>query len=322
MKSIDEIIKSKNVLFIPIFSMRDRQTNVYNLFADGNMSRIVSKIKSSDIESATVLIPEKVCNLDKIEEQVKDKNVNFKKCYGYKENAKQTREEVDDFLTFIDNNLEYDSYDVIISEPNFLTYELANRNVKLVYWCVASKTSTYEPWFVKEYAEIDKLIASKVDTAVLTNSQVEYLEGKSFVDKNFYDANKFDIKIIFFPFRLTDESYHVKEFVEIINNIRMCGFNNFRVLFTDPNNSGLIEEDEIFKKVSCDKELYISILKGKPIIPYFEDSNNVVHISIYEFMFYECEVIMFENENINFETANFIKNIYDTEEILKKYLRE
>ena len=121
---------------------------------------------------------------------------------------------------------------------------------------------------------------------------------------------------------MTDESYHVKEFVEIINNIRMCGFNNFRVLFTDPNNSGLIEEDEVFKKVSCDKDLYISILKGKPIIPYFEDSNNVVHISIYEFMFYECEVIMFENENINFETANFIKNIYDTEEILKKYLRE
>ena len=39
----DTMLNNKKILFIPIYSMRDYKTGIYNLEADGNMARIYSR---------------------------------------------------------------------------------------------------------------------------------------------------------------------------------------------------------------------------------------------------------------------------------------
>jgi hypothetical protein len=324
---ISKEIENKKVLFIPIYSMRSYKTGKYKMLNDGNMARILSKIYSSNVKSAHVLIPEQYEiedfeDLNNFVERLKI-NVTFLqvKCYG--ENANETR----NTLRFINdkelNLLERcNNYDVIISEPNMTTYALMESKIKskLIYWCVASKTSEICPWFVEEFADMDYKIAQNVKTAVLTKTQMFYLKGKSFVDTDFYKAELFDYKTIFFPFRLSDKSYKAKIFRKIIEELKSEGINNFKVLFTDPNNSGIFEEDGTFVKVDSSKDVYLSILKSKPIIPYFEDSNNMLHISIFEFDYYGCKIIMYENDNIKPESAVFIKNDSEIKEALKNAL--
>lgn len=331
MSYLDDRIKDSKVLFIPVYSMREYTTGKYKLLNDGNMNRVISKVFSAKPKKATILIPE-VSNIADFEELKKfisncglSQVISFVESSGYKENANATRKTITEFLSTYNELKNKIKLDLIVSEPNFLTSVMALTNgycEEIIYWCVASKTSTYSPWFVEEFAALDKVIAENINTAVLTKTQVEYLQGKSFVDSNFYCPELFDYKTIFFPFRLSDKSYKAEVLKDIIYNIRAKGYNNFKVLYSDPNESGVFEEDEVFKKVSSDKDVYLSILKSKPIIPYFEDSNNVLHISIFEFDFYKCKVIMYENDNIDFETAIKIKDDSEIEQAIINLLEE
>ena len=331
MSYLDDRIKDSKVLFIPVYSMREYTTGKYKLLNDGNMNRVISKVFSAKPKKATILIPE-VSNISDFEELKKfisncglSQVISFVECSGYKENANATRKTVNEFLSIYKELKTKISFDLIVSEPNFLTSVMSlsdEYHEEIIYWCVASKTSTYSPWFVEEFAALDKVIAEKVKTAVLTKTQVEYLQGKSFVDSNFYCPELFDYKTIFFPFRLSDKSYHAEEFKNTINELLSEGVSGFKVLFTDPNESNIFEENGVFKKVSSDKDVYLSILKSKPIIPYFEDSNNVLHISIFEFMYYGCDVIMFENDNIKYEKSIILDDLKNLKNILKKYLQQ
>lgn len=331
MSYLDDRIKDSKVLFIPVYSMREYTTGKYKLLNDGNMNRVISKVFSAKPKKATILIPE-VSNIADFEELKKfisncglSQIISFVECNGYKENANATRKTVNEFLSIYKELKTKISFDLIVSEPNFLTSVMSlsdEYHEEIIYWCVASKTSTYSPWFVEEFAALDKVIAEKVKTAVLTKTQVEYLQGKSFVDSNFYCPELFDYKTIFFPFRLSDKSYHAEEFKNAINELLSEGVSGFKVLFTDPNESNIFEENGVFKKVSSDKDVYLSILKSKPIIPYFEDSNNVLHISIFEFMYYGCDVIMFENDNIKYEKSIILDDLKNLKNILKKYLQQ
>ena len=58
--NFDEMINGKKILFIPIYSMRDYKTGLYNLLADGNMARIYSKIKTAKPKESFVAIPENI----------------------------------------------------------------------------------------------------------------------------------------------------------------------------------------------------------------------------------------------------------------------
>lgn len=306
-KSICEKISGKTALFVPAYSARSYETGIYNLALDGNMARIMSKLITSDFKHAIVLIPDKHSGIDVITKQLTKIGINDKvefigcDCYG--ENAYETRMNADKFIAFLNGTFgtgeEY-GIEVVVLEPNTLAdryHELAmGWTVQFVYWCVASVTSKGTPWFVEKFADMDERIAQTMPTECVLWSQVEALGGYSYCDRwGFYDASVFDYVTIFFPFRLTDKSYHAIEFRHAINTLPQWCKDKIKVLYTDVNDSGIFTEDVVFVKVPSQKEVYIGILKGKPIIPYLDDSDMITHINIHEFMYYDCEVIMLWN---------------------------
>lgn len=328
--SIEELIAGSKILLIPVVSMRSYDSGRYNLMADGNISRIVSKLAISDFDEATILIPKKVDGIKELNNLLmkvtNGKKINFLFCSGYGKNAGETRESILNFCEYFETeNIKFESYDRILIEPNNLTLYLINeykydKNIldKMIYWCPVSTTVGFTPNFIKKFALIDKEIASYIKVAAATKSQVEYLGGLSFVDKSFYEPKVFDYKTIFFPFRLSDPCYHSEEFKMIVDSLK--DKYNFKVLYTDPNDSGLFDDNDIFVKVPSQKEVYIQILKSKPIIPYFENSNDVLHISIHEFAYYGCDVIMFKNDSIHFDTGHEVNNIQEAAKEIEKLL--
>lgn len=318
-------ITNKSVLFVPIYSARSYETGIYNLALDGNMARIVSMILMGKPGKATILIPENTINLDVISRQLNGINVNFIRCNAYGENAYATRMNGLRFADFINSRFGPDDFDILVLEPNTLLLLndklLTFRHAKIIYWCVASETSKGTPWFVEKFANIDKKIANMFPTECVLQTQVEALDGLSYVDeKGFYDPSQFDYDTIFFPFRLTDQNYHSEDVKNAIQKLKKICRSRFKVLYTDVNDSGRFYEDpNTFVKVSSQKEVYIEILKAKPIIPYFEDTNVLTHINIHEMIYYGCRLIMFENETYKgYDNVTFIKDICELPEELKR----
>lgn len=322
--AIRDEITNKSVLFVPIFSARSYETGIYNLALDGNMARIVSMILMGKPDKATVLIPRNISNLDVISRQLKGMNVNFIRCNAYGENAYATRMNGNKFAEFINDKFDRNDFDIIVIEPNTLAdkkYFYQFRNAKIIYWCVASITSKGTPWFTEKFVDMDKKIANMFQTECVLLTQVEALGGLSYADeKGFYDASQFDYDTIFFPFRLTDQNYHAEDVKNAVQKLKKMCYNNFKVLYTDVNDSGYFYEDEdTFIKVPSQKEVYLEILKAKPIIPYLEDTDVLTHINIHEMIYYGCRLIMFENETYKgYDNVTFIKDIQELPEELKR----
>lgn len=316
--TLKERLDGKRALFIPIFSMRDRQTGIYNLDNDGNFARIQSLIKSTNLEMTFVTIPQNA----RLTKRLNDK-WNFTTLFPYGENAKATRlacADIDKILTFVTSH----DIDYIISEPNIITAELAERiPEKLIYWCVASVTSEGTPWFVEDFVESDKALAQKVVTACANNAQVEALGGLAYYEPSFYDPKLFDYKTIFFPFRLTDSNYHAKEFSNAIYELSKCNdVPPFKVLYTDVNNSELFSNNVVMHKISADHDTYLQVLKGRPIIPYLERDDVLEHISIHEFMYYNCELIMLsQRHKRDYPNITYINSTDELLEALVNSLR-
>lgn len=251
-------------------------------------------------------------------------NVNFIRCDAYGENAYATRMNGLAFADFINNRFGPDDFDVLVLEPNTLLlsdYLFTFRFAKIIYWCVASVTSKGTPWFTEKFVDMDKKIANMFPTECVLQTQVEALGGLSYADeKGFYDAGQFDYDTIFFPFRLTDQNYHAEDVKNAVQKLKKMCYNNFRVLYTDVNDSGRFYEDpDTFIKVPSQKEVYIGILKSKPIIPYLEDTDVLTHINIHEMIYYGCRLIMFENETYKgYDNVTFIKDIQELPEELKR----
>lgn len=329
--SLGDIIKNQNVLSIPIISMRNYKTGKYNLMADGNISRLLSKFASTSAKHIDVLIPslDMIENFPKLVEETKricKVPIRYIPCDAYGENAAKTRDEKEKFLRFINSKLNLKAYDKILCEPNKLTYDMAilhpipGAKEKMVYWCPLSATMGYNSPFIAMYTSIDIAIASRIPTIVWSKSQKEALGGNCIVEKEHYHPELFDYKTIYFPFRLSDPCYHLEEFVKVVEKLR--DKYNFKVLYSDPNASDRVPKDDIFVKVPSDKEVYIQILKSKPIIPYLENANDVLHISQFEFDYYDCNVIMFKNEYVYNDNFIFINHISELEEALIKKLEE
>lgn len=327
---ISEIIKDKNILLVPVLSMRSYETGKYNLMADGNVSRIVSKLYESDFKSATILIPDedRIDNKGELERLMRSalrgKNVRLLSCAAFGNNAHETRTSKK-FFSFL-CSIGYEEYDVVLVEPNQLAMDLLSYHFwdddmldKFVFWCPVSKTTGFTPSFIEEFDKKDMMIAKFIKTAVATQSQAGFLKGKSFVDETFYNAEAFDYKTVFFPFRLSDPCYKAKEVKDVLT--RLKSKYNFKVLYTDPNQSGVFDDDDLFVRVPSQKEVYIQILKSRPIIPYFENSDDVLHISIFEFMYYGCDVIMLKNNNKTFENISQVSNMHEFEVELEKRLK-
>lgn len=320
---IEDLIKNKKVLMIPVYSARSYESGSYDMMADGNVSKYLMKILKSKAKEIDILYPWNSCHINKIS-SVTNK---FAKCkvnwikFNYGKNAHETRNMGQKFYDYIMGKNK--QYDLIISEVNTLaklaiisTNNLCNKN-NFIYWAGTHNTDG-TLWCDGDYS-LSKEIAQEITTACLLPDQPALFGGKSFYDLYTYDPQYFDKKIIFFPFRLTDKSYHAEEFLNAINEIRSEGIDNFVVLYTDVNESHLFDKEQIngFIKVPKDRFIYQAILKGKPIIPFLDDLNKNSHSNIFEFMYYNCDIITM-NELPN---VTLINGISELKEKLKEKLR-
>lgn len=318
MKTLENRIYGANALFVPVFSMRNRVTGIYELNHDGNFARIQSLVTSANLGTATVLIPKNAmftCDL---------MHVNFIRTEAYGTNANATRHNIKEFVDMILSlNATY-HYDVIIIEPNYATLALLDSPIadKLVYWCVASVTTEGTPWFVEEYTDIDKQIAAKIPTACANQAQVDALQGRAYLEPSFYNPKYFDYDTIFFPFRLTDENYHAEEFKNACLELQQISLlPKFKVFYTDVNNSCLFDNVPGFVRISSDHDTYLQVLKGQPIIPYLERDNVLEHISIHEFMYYHCELIgLTQRHKRNYDNIIYIDNVNELRDALMALL--
>lgn len=316
---------NKRVLFVPVYSARSYETGLYDLNHDGNFSRLMSLCANVKMERAFVLIPDHL----KAFPTAKEEYVQFYCSQLYGANANETRHR-DQFeamyTTLIADLFRGLKVDYLVCEPNFITLRLARLEEfkdKLIYWCVASATSCGTPWFVEEYKYVDKEIARYVETACANKAQVEYLEERAYLEEEFYDPSVFDYKTIFFPFRLTDPNYHATEFKNVIDELsKRKDLTPFKVLYTDMNDSHAFDGCKNVKQISSDHDVYINVLKGRPIIPYLENDDVLEHISIREFLYYNCEVIMFTQKHKRMsDNIIYIKDISCLYETLVNKLR-
>lgn len=320
--TIEEKIKGKSVLMIPVYSSRSYDTGIYDMMSDGNVSKYLMKILKSEAKEIDIYYPEFSKNIQHIkkitDEKVKCKVNWIPKVYG--RNAHETRNMGGVFSYYI---LESEKrYDYIISEINTLAElvilshnPLVNKD-NFIYWA-GTHNSDGTLWCDGDYSQ-NKKIASEITTACLLKGQPALYEGKSFYDDYVYDPQYFDKKVIFFPFRLSDKSYHAEEFKQVIKELMQEGEDNFVVLFTDVNDSHLFDDEisDKFIKVPCNKFVYQAILKGKPIIPFLDSVENNSHSNIFEFAYYGCDIIMLENDR--FLQATQIKNISELKNVLKE----
>lgn len=335
-----DMIAGKRVLFIPVYSMRSYETGLYDLSCDGNMARIMSIILTSNVEHATITIPSHDMLSADVSEVIHGKfkpteitqRITLLNCDGYGLNAYATRTS-DDIIKNIRNkcgDAYLSSYDMIIVEPQEAAKKLLSIKLsgeitsELLYWCVASRTSKGNVWFTDDFVEDDLFLASRMQTACATKSQVEFLGGKSFIAE-FYDLASCNKPVIFFPFRLSDEEYCASKLAEMLAAYVKEYNDWFDLLVTDPNSIGL----DAFTshgispiKAPTTHSIYMAILKGKPLIPYFAQADVIKHISAEEMVQCGCDILMYENEEYaSFSNVHMVRDDNEFYLCLRHYLQ-
>ena len=322
---IEKIIKNKNVLMIPVYSTRSYESGVYDMMSDGNTSKFLMKILKSEAKEIDIFYPKNSKNI----ECIKELTNKYAKCRvtwsarEYGKNAHETRNMGQKFYNYIMGSGK--QYDYIISEIDTLAEITVASHSRFcnpdnfIYWA-GSWNANGTRWDDEEQCNINRMIAKNITTACLLEGQVDLYKGKSFFDNCIYDPKYFDKQVIFFPFRLSDKSYHAEEFKNIIHELKNEGYDNFVVLFTDVNDSHIFDKELIngFIKIPYNKFVYLAILKGKPIIPYLDDITKNYHSNIYEFLYYNCDIIMLKNNM--FGSTTQIENIKELKSELKKRL--
>ena len=322
---IEEMIKDKSVLMIPVYSTRSYESGVYDMMSDGNTSKFLMKILKSEAKQIDIFYPRYSKNIEYIQQITNE----YAKCEvnwlpkNYGINAHETRNMGQRFYDYIMGLGK--QYDYIISEIDTLAEIVATSHNQFcnsdnfIYWA-GSWNANGTRWDDKEQCNANRMIAKNITTACLLEGQVDLYKGKSFFDSCIYDPKYFDKQVIFFPFRLSDKSYHAEEFKDIIYELKNEGYDNFVVLFTDVNDSHVFDKELIngFIKVPSNKFVYLAILKGKPIIPYLDDITKNYHSNIYEFLYYDCDIIMLKNNM--FGNTTQIENVKELKNELKKRL--
>ena len=328
---LNSLIENKKILYIPIYSCFDYQTNKLNFKADGNINRFLTtfyycnKYKSLDIFCPTtgkdfdwfVKSCETLKNINLIYLDLIAKSAKIERSLDFANNI---------FKIFND----WDKYDYIIVESQHLFLKLyINGYKKMIYWCPVCATNEKTRDFLEPFRELDKHIFSISEyTIVASNDQVKYYKSitnknpiqiNTFINRNLpffkYTSqdniiellNKFsNYYKIFLPFRLTDKGYQMQEIFDFLYN-EFKNTKSFKVFYSNPNNCDIYQFakndaykklfiDENFIQVSKDRDTYYTIIDfGKVIIPYFEDTDFIWHAAINEFSSKKSSCIIHKN---------------------------
>lgn len=341
-----EYIKNRNVLYIPIISCINRDTNEYNLAADGNVNRFITTFSiCNTYKKLTIILPSKhIRGSEEIINKFKNSKIDiiYSNNFGIHAGEQRNKDEVVLGMFF---DIQSIDYDICIFESQKLGLKLINTNKdkEYIFWNPVSKVNNKTRIFLEGYDTINAELYDKSNYMIIASpDQREYYSSINinfdkliYLDKlidrdleyfsyevdyplieTFKNINK---KIFYLPFRLTDEGYKFDKVIEYLNNIK----EDFIVLYTDPNNSHIIDKDKEnedlfnnkFIKVSSNRNTYYTILDYIPCtILYFEDLEFINHAAIHEFMNdkSKCEVILYnQNKNpYNVNSCKRIKNVF------------
>jgi len=341
---LNKLFKDKDILYIPIISCINRDTNEYNLSADGNVNRFITTFSiCNSYKSLTIALPSKhIKGSEKIVQDFAiDNNVNIIWCNNFGIHAGEQRND-DNVVKDIFYDVANIKCDICIFESQKLGISLmlgkeSSNSVIHIFWNPVSKTDTKTRIFLEGYEDINSKIMSRVDyTIVASPDQIkyyhEYENSLIYLDKlidrklSYFDYNidkeiidkysNYNGDIFYLPFRLTDEGYKFDKVLEYINKNHT---DNYIILYSDPNNSHTIDKldseiKERFIKVDSSRDTYYTILDyTNCIIPYFEDLEFINHAAIHEFMDdrSKCKVILYNQNNnpYNVNNCNRIINI-------------
>lgn len=318
---LEEFLEGKKILYIPIYSMREYDTGLYNLACDGNVNRFLSKFSQLKSAHIDITIPMNITKNRKwLEEKLNNLSIEYQlyETVYYGENAGATRRNKN-WIGYVESMSHL--YDVVLFEPNVIG--LANLHCEGLYWMPVSDTITGPVPFVTEFRELDIENSEKYKTFVASTNQQKLFE-RSYLDNNIFNPELFiDIVepvplprstlFIFNPFRQSDKGYKIKEIYEHLVDLKR----KYIVFYTAPNN---FEIDLPINKirVTSDRQNYYNILASKPVVIYLEDPDEILHASIFEFLYFNCRLIYTKNtlfqhkENIGETSLNTLTDVLMT----------
>lgn len=297
---LNNCLKDKKILYIPIYSCFDYITKQLNFKSDGNINRFLTTFANLDkYYSIDIVCPENGNNIDWFISSFNKiiKNGKLIKSKYIVESAKVQRNI--DFAKNIFNDINLSDYDLVIAEGQYVVLELLDnhKNLDVVYWCPVCATDNKTRDFLEPNKSLDKYIFSRVNTTIFASKdQVDYIKSlqsnsnikytdiiliETLINRN---LNIFDYKpdwnlintlnpyqtdytIFYLPFRLTDIGYKLDEILESFEKVIN---KKIIVLYSNPNNCNVLNlaKNDIqkqfiqkhFIKVSLNRDVYYTIL--------------------------------------------------------------
>ena len=355
MTTLKDIIQDKVVSHIPIYSMFDHSTKMINLNCDGNINRWLTRFyKSRNWKHLDVYGPKQAISLNY--DQLKDKltyfeNFSYVEVDAIKTNAghQRSRAFVEEFFNEVDMK-KFLKSDVIICEGQEIILRLLqlkkelNMDFKLIYWCPLCNTNYKQKEFLVKDKPVNELIFREVDyTIIVGKDQIQYLREcgipseKVIFDPEMMDRNlpffqyqkqeqvvnalKEHEKVVYLPFRLSDEGYQFWNIVDVLKDLDL---NRVAIYCPNVNSASTDElvkmckshlsslsEDSIIgviqkmRPISSQRDVFYSVLDycDNVVIPYFEDTDFVPHVAVDEMMHYDQVVAKTYVTRSSFEDA-------------------
>ena len=354
MTTLKELMQDKVVSHIPIYSMFDHATKMMNLNCDGNINRWLTRFyKSRNWKHLDVYGPKKEISLNYSllkEKLAYFENFDYIEVGAIRTNAGHQRSK--QFVEELANEIDIErllSSDVIICEGQEIILRLLderkkrNLNFKLIYWCPLCNTNYKQKEFLVKDKPVNEFIFREVDyTIIVGKDQIQYLEEcgipeekvifdpemmdrnlpffQYVVDQKVVDEVNSNEKVVYLPFRLSDEGYQFWSIVDVVKDL------DGRVKIYCPNVNSASEEELVsmckkhlaslseddikrvirsMKPISSQRDVFYSVLDNcsNVVIPYFEDTDFVPHVAVDEMMHYDKVVAKVYTKKEDFAKA-------------------
>lgn len=329
-KFVDNHIQDKDILYVPIISSINRKTNKYNLDSDGNVVRFITFFEHhKNFNTLTILLPKNNESHDIIDKWVKDNdNIeiiwsnNFGKHAGEQRNDVNIVNRIKNELSNIieDRNIRKQSI-LLMFESQYLGEIITNPhwfyNIEKVFWCPVCKIDNeHTRNFLEGYDNLNKKLFQLSDWSIvesptqlkkfslpecliypyymMMDRNLKYFDymtdfGLKDTIKTIKNLDTGTYSIYYIPYRLTDEGYKVDDVISYINYDYA---DVVVVYYTDPNNSGAMEDlkkkfnsNVVFIKLSTDRNTHFTMLSSEDVVvPYFEDLDFINHATLWEMM--------------------------------------
>ena len=162
-------MQGKNILYVPIVSSINRQTNKYNLDSDGNVVRFITFFEHhNEYHHLTVILPSNNESHHIVDSWANDNDIDIVWSENFGKHAGEQRSdpEVVHFMelelrTLIEEQSSKDQFDIIIFESQYLGESIVSEywfeKLEKVFWCPVCKIDNeHTRNFLEGYDELNK----------------------------------------------------------------------------------------------------------------------------------------------------------------------